>query len=63
VLRKRKKEGRKRKEGREGRQKEKDNTGLPYLFVCLFVFQVRVSLYSPGCPGIHLIHQADFKLT
>jgi hypothetical protein len=24
-----------------------------FLFVCLFVFQDRVSLYSPGCPGTH----------
>jgi hypothetical protein len=35
------------------------------LFVCLFVcfvFQERVSLCSPGCPGTHSIDQAGLKL-
>jgi hypothetical protein len=36
------------------------------LFVCLFcfvfVFQDRVSLCSPGCPGTHSLDQADLKL-
>jgi hypothetical protein len=27
-----------------------------------FGFQGRVSLYSPGCPGIHIVDQAGFKL-
>jgi hypothetical protein len=31
------------------------------LFVCLFVFQERVSLYSPGCPGTHFVDQAGLK--
>jgi hypothetical protein len=33
------------------------------LFVCLFcfVFQDRVSLYSPGCPGTHFVDQAGLK--
>jgi hypothetical protein len=31
--------------------------------VCLFVcFRDRVSLYSPGCPGTHSVHQADLEL-
>jgi hypothetical protein len=30
--------------------------------VCLFVFQDRVSLYSPGCPGTHSVDQADLEL-
>ena len=28
----------------------------------LFVFQNRVSLCSPGCPGTHSVDQAGFKL-
>jgi hypothetical protein len=34
------------------------------LFVCLFVlvFRDRVSLYSPGCPGTHLVDQAGLEL-
>jgi hypothetical protein len=31
------------------------------LFVCLF-FRDRVSLYSPGCPGIHSVDQAGLEL-
>ena len=36
-------------------------------FVCLlalflFVFQGRVSLCTPGCPGTHSVDQAGFKL-
>ena len=33
-----------------------------YLFVCLFIFQDRVSLYSSGCPGNHSVDQAGLKL-
>jgi hypothetical protein len=33
-----------------------------FLFVCLFVFRDRVSLYSPGCPGTHCVDQAGLKL-
>jgi hypothetical protein len=36
------------------------------LFVCLlaiFVFQDRVSLCSPGCPGAHFVDQAGLELT
>jgi hypothetical protein len=29
----------------------------------LFVFQDRVFLCSPGCPGTHSTQQADFELT
>jgi hypothetical protein len=32
------------------------------LFVCLFVFQDRVSLYNPGCPGTHFVDQAGLDL-
>jgi hypothetical protein len=32
------------------------------LFVCLFVFRDRVSLYSPGCPGTHFVDQGGLKL-
>jgi hypothetical protein len=35
--------------------KEKNN-------FCLFVFQDRVSLYSPGCPGNHFVDQAGLEL-
>jgi hypothetical protein len=34
-------------------------------FVCLFLFlffRVRVSLYSPGCPGTHFVDQAGLEL-
>jgi hypothetical protein len=33
-----------------------------FLFVCLFVFQDRVFLYSPGCLGTHSVDQAGLKL-
>jgi hypothetical protein len=33
---------------------------MPTLFVCLF--QDRVSLYIPGCPGTHSVDQASLKL-
>ena len=35
-----------------------------FLFVCLFVclFGSRVSLYSPGCPGLPLVDQAGLEL-
>jgi hypothetical protein len=36
-----------------------------FFFVCLFVFLVfqdRVSLYSPGCPGTHFVDQAGLEL-
>jgi hypothetical protein len=32
------------------------------LFVCLFVFQDRVSLCSLGCPGTHSVDQAGLEL-
>jgi hypothetical protein len=32
------------------------------LFVCLFVFRDRVSLYSPGCPGTHFVDEAGLEL-
>jgi hypothetical protein len=30
-----------------------------FLFICLF--EDRVSLYSPGCPGNHFVDQAGFR--
>jgi hypothetical protein len=33
---------------------------LGFLFV--FVFQDRVSLYRPGCPGTHFVDQAGLEL-
>jgi hypothetical protein len=35
-----------------------------YLFIYLFIlyFRVRVSLYSPGCPGTHFVDQAGLEL-
>jgi hypothetical protein len=36
---------------------------LPFCFVLFcFVFQDRVSLYSPGCPGTHSVGQAGLEL-
>ena len=37
---------------------------LVFVFVCLFcfVFQDRVSLYRPGCPGTHSVDQVGLKL-
>jgi hypothetical protein len=32
------------------------------LFVFVFVFRDKVSLYSPGCPGTHSVDQADLEL-
>jgi hypothetical protein len=31
-------------------------------FVVVFIFQDRVSLYSPGCPGTHFVDQAGLEL-
>jgi hypothetical protein len=36
---------------------------IPFFFVCLFfIFQDRVSLYGPGCPGTSSVDQAGLKL-
>jgi hypothetical protein len=32
------------------------------VFVFVFVFWDRVSLYSPGCPGTHFVDQAGLEL-
>ena len=32
------------------------------LFVCFLIFQDRVSLDSPGCPGTHFVDQASLEL-
>jgi hypothetical protein len=32
------------------------------MFVCLFVFQDRVSLCSPGCSGTHSVDLAGLEL-
>jgi hypothetical protein len=32
-----------------------------FLFFVCFVFQDRVSLYSPGCPGTHFVDQAGLE--
>jgi hypothetical protein len=47
-------------------------SAMVFLFVCLFacfvffffflVFQDKVSLYSPGCPGTHFVDQAGLEL-
>jgi hypothetical protein len=31
-------------------------------FFFFFLFQDRVSLYSPGCPGTHFVDQAGLEL-
>jgi hypothetical protein len=33
-----------------------------HLFIYLFIFPDRVSLYSPGCPGTHFVDQAGLEL-
>ena len=33
-----------------------------YLFIYLWFFRNRVSLYSPGCPGTHFVDQVGLKL-
>jgi hypothetical protein len=35
---------------------------LCILYLFLFVFRDRVSLYSPGCPGAHFVDQAGLEL-
>jgi hypothetical protein len=35
---------------------------LLILFFFFFFFRNRVSLYSPGCPGAHSVHQAGLEL-
>jgi hypothetical protein len=32
------------------------------VLVLVLVFQDRVSLYSPGCPGTHFVDQAGLEL-
>jgi hypothetical protein len=32
------------------------------VFVCFLVFQDRVSLCSPGCPGTHFVDKAGLKI-
>jgi hypothetical protein len=44
-----------------------EQSHLTFLFVCLvglvwFVFQDRVSLCYPGCPGTHSVDQAGLEL-
>ena len=37
--------------------------GFWFVFVVVvFVFQDRVSLYSPGCPGTHFVDQGGLEL-
>jgi hypothetical protein len=31
------------------------------VWVCLFVFRDRVSLYTPGCPGTHFVDQLGLE--
>ena len=33
-----------------------------FFFVVVVVFQDRVSLHSPGCPGTHFVDQAGLEL-
>jgi hypothetical protein len=33
-----------------------------FFFFFFLVFQDRVSLYSPGCPGTHFVDQAGLEL-
>jgi hypothetical protein len=35
---------------------------LLLLFFFFLIFQDRVSLYSPGCPGTHFVDQAGLEL-
>jgi hypothetical protein len=39
-----------------------EKRGFVFVLVWFFVFQDRVSLYSPGCPGTCSVDQAGFKL-
>ena len=32
------------------------------LFIIIIIFQDRVSLFSPGCPGTHFVDQASLEL-
>ena len=32
------------------------------MFVLIFFFRDRVSLYGPGCPGTHFVDQAGLEL-
>jgi hypothetical protein len=36
--------------------------GMLAIYIMLFFFQDRVSMCSPGCPGIHSVDQAGLKL-
>jgi hypothetical protein len=33
-----------------------------FVLFCFLVFQDRVSLYSPGCPGTHFVDQVSLEL-
>jgi hypothetical protein len=64
--------GREEKREREGegeRERERERERFPIVtignflvLVLVLVFQDRVSLCSPDCPGTHSIDQADLKL-
>jgi hypothetical protein len=45
-----------------GKKTHSPSVSLFSLFVCLFVFRDRVSLYSPSCPGTHFVDQAGLEL-
>jgi hypothetical protein len=38
------------------------STGCSLFCLVFWFFRDRVSLYSPGCPGTHSVHQAGLKL-
>jgi hypothetical protein len=49
------------KEGKEGRREEgrrREKKGIRKFSLSLSIFQVKVSLYRPGCPGICSVDQA-----
>jgi hypothetical protein len=56
---KRKKEKKKKKKKKE--RKNKWNISFFFFFLVL-VFQDRISLCSPGCPGTHSVDQAGLEL-
>jgi hypothetical protein len=45
-----------------GREQQEGDENRGRVFVCLLVFQDRVSLYSPDCPGTPSVDQAGLEL-
>jgi hypothetical protein len=53
--------GKGNKQKTKKKTKKKNKKKPQNSIVCLFVFEDRVSLCNPGCPGTHFVDQAGFE--